>query len=90
MKDAFDRLPLYLAGKFNELLEDIEAEGEDSIAYAIKIGLGENISLRDFINWFSTGQILAFIPAGGESLAAFLTDLRKDVDKCLDALGIDK
>ena len=86
MKGAFDRLPLFLAGKFNELLEDIEAEGEDSIAYAIKIGLGESISLRDFIDWFSTGQILAFIPTGEESLAAFLTALRRDVDKCLNAL----
>ncbi len=86
MKEAFDRLPLYLMEKYNELISDIEAEGEDSVAHSIKIGLGEKISLRDFIDWFSNGKILSFIPAGDGNLAQFLTQLRADVDECLARL----
>lgn len=88
MKEAFDRLPLYVMGKYNDLVDDITAEGEDSISGTIKIGLGEDITLRDFISWFSDGRILTFIPAGGENLALYLAGIRKDVDNCLDVLGL--
>ena len=89
MKEAFDRLPLFLLEKFNELVDDISAEGEDSIAHQIKIGLGNQISLRDFIDWFSSGVILSFIPVAEETLAHFLANLRRDLDRCLKELGLD-
>ena len=88
MKEAFDRLPLYLLERYNELIDDISAEGEDSVAHAIKIGLGESVSLRDFIDWFSSGKILAFIPVADGNLAYYLANLRKDIDRCLDELGL--
>ncbi len=88
MKEAFDRLPLYVMEKYNDLVDDITAEGEDSVSNAIKIGLGEDITLRDFIDWFSDGRILSYIPAGGETLALYLASIRKDVDNCLDVLGL--
>ncbi len=88
MKEAFDRLPLYLLERYNELIDDISAEGEDSVAHAIKIGLGESVSLRDFIDWFSSGKILAFIPVADGNLAYYLVNLRKDIDRCLDELGL--
>ncbi|MBQ2794308.1 MAG: hypothetical protein IJF05_06405 [Clostridia bacterium] len=89
MKEAFDRLPLYLMQRFNELIDDISAEGADSVAHAIKVGLGEEVSLRDFIDWFGSGKILAYIPVGDGNLAYFLANLRKDIDRCLEKLELE-
>ena len=41
MKEAFDRLPTYIIERFNLLISDIEAVGEDSLAGAIKTDLME-------------------------------------------------
>lgn len=88
MKEAFDALPLYIIERFNELIDDIVTEGEDSISHVIKVGLGEEVSLYDFADWFYDGRILSFIPYGGTTLADFLDALRNDVDRCINELGI--
>ena len=88
VKAAFDRLPLYIIERFNELIDDIVTEGEDSISHVIKVGLGEEVSLYDFADWFYDGRILSFIPYGGTTLADFLDALRNDVNRCINELGI--
>lgn len=90
MKEAFDRLPLYLVDRLNDLIDDIETESSDSILRSVKLGVGNGMTLYDFLLLFETGQILSIIPMGDENLSFYLVRLRRDVDRCLAALGLDK
>ena len=89
MKAAFDRLPLYLVERFNDLVDDIETESSDSILRSVKLGLGNGMTLYDFLLLFETGQILSIIPFGEENLSYYLVRLRRDIDRCISALGLD-
>ena len=89
MKAAFDRLPLYLVERFNDLIDDIETESSDSILRSVKLGLGNGMTLYDFLLFFETGQILSIIPFGEENLSYYLVRLRRDIDRCISALGLD-
>lgn len=72
MKSAFDRLPLHVIDRFNLLLEDIKAVGEDSLASEIKTGLGDGHSLTDLFSEIGNGDILARIPVGDTNLLLLL------------------
>ena len=48
------------------------------------------MTLYDFLLFFETGQILSIIPIGEESLSYYLIRLRRDIDRCMSALGLDK
>ena len=89
MKAAFDRLPLYLVERFNDLVDDIETESSDSILRSVKLGLGNGMTLYDFLLLFETGQILSIIPFGEENLSYYLVRLRRDIERCISALGLD-
>ena len=90
MKEAFDRLPLYLVDRLNDLIDDIETESSDSILRSVKLGVGNGMTLYDFLLFFETGQILSIIPISEESLSYYLIRLRRDIDRCMSALGLDK
>ena len=89
MKEAFDRLPLYLVDRLNDLIDAIETERSDSVLRSIKLGVGNGMTLYDFLLLFETGQILSIIPMGDENLSFYLVRLRRDVDRCLAALGLN-
>ena len=89
MKAAFDRLPLYLVERFNDLVDDIQTESSDSILRSVKLGLGNGMTLYDFLLFFETGQILSIIPFGEENLSYYLVRLRRDIERCISALGLD-
>jgi hypothetical protein len=75
IKAAFDRLPLYIIARFNLLMEDIEAIGDDSLAAAIKTGIYEGHSLNSLFEDIKSGEILSLIDSGGRSLASRLEDI---------------
>ena len=76
LKEAFDRLPLYIIEQFNALIADIEAVGEESLASAIKTGIREGHSLDQLFSDIKDGSLLFYIDAGGRSLATELEDIR--------------
>ena len=79
MKEAFDRLPLYIIERFNNLIDDISAEPGDSVADKIKTGIKDK-SLTDFFEDIISGEVLRYIGCGEGTLEDFLTTMREDID----------
>ena len=83
MKEAFDRLPLYIIEKFNSLIDDITAEPGNSISDEIKTGFGGG-TLTTFFEDILNGNILKYIGWGEGTLEDFLTKLREDADAIIN------
>ncbi|MBO7304223.1 MAG: hypothetical protein J6V09_03290 [Clostridia bacterium] len=89
VKAAFDKLPLYIVDKYNDLIEDVFADGDDSICAAIPTGILSGQSLADLLSDIKGGEICSYFPAPVGSLGEYLLALRQDVDKIKAALNID-
>ena len=89
MKEAFDRLPLFIIDRLNALIGDILDTGADSVAAAIPTGIKSGQSLATLFSDISNGNVLNYITMGEATLFRHLTALRADVDKILAHLGLD-
>lgn len=83
MKAAFDALPLLILERLNSLIEDVSAEGEDSIAAAIPTGIAEGQSLLELMGKFTDGSLPSLIAYSGDTLDGFLTKLRSELDELI-------
>lgn len=72
MKEAFDRLPLFLVEKFNALLDDIRASGADSLCASIPTGLNPTHTLNDLLGDIRNGNFAGYLSVGEESLLSAL------------------
>ncbi len=79
MKAAFDRLPLHIIEKFNSLLDDISALGEDSLASDIPTGINEEHRLCDLFSDIQNGNLASYMTVNGESLASIISRLSEAV-----------
>ena len=70
MKEAFDRLPLYVIERLNSLLDDISATGEGSLASEIKTGLSEGHTLSELFSDIADGHAASYLSLGDETLGA--------------------
>ena len=50
MKEAFDRLPLFIIERYNMLLADVSSLGEDSLAAAIPTDIKDKHTLKDLFD----------------------------------------
>lgn len=93
MKEAFDKLPLFIIERYNLLLSDIGAVGEDSLAAAIPTNIKEGHTLKDLFDDVGTGELAANLNFLGKSLLAHILTLYNEIsvikDK-LDASGPEK
>ena len=71
MKEAFDKLPLFIVERFNTLLEDIASTDEGSLAAAMLTGISENHTLRDLFGDITDGELIEYLWLGSESLGDF-------------------
>lgn len=81
MKEAFDKLPLYLVSKFNALIDDITSGGEDSILSSIPTGIKEGHSLKDLILDLDNGNLASYLNVRGEPLAARLSYILSELER---------
>lgn len=72
LREAFDRLPLYIISAFNTLLDDIKREGEDSLAGSMPTGLADDHTLADLFDEIKNGSFALRIMVGGEPLPILL------------------
>ena len=70
MKEAFDRLPLYIIEKLNSLLDDISAVGDGSLASDIMTGLSEGHTLSKLFTDIADGRAASYLSLGDETLGA--------------------
>ena len=71
MKAAFDRLPLFIIERLNSLIEDISAEGEESVATNIKTGIKGGHSLALLFADILSGAFCEYLTVGGESFSSW-------------------
>ena len=77
MKSAFDAFPMFLANKFNALMTDITATGENSMAAAMKTGISSGHTLYDMFLDIKSGDFASYLDTGGRSLMAALAELEE-------------
>ena len=75
MKEAFDRLPLFIVEKFNSLLDDLASTGEGSVAAEIPTGISEGHSLSRLFSDLKDGNASAYINVLGKSLALTISEI---------------
>ena len=95
MKEAFDRLPLYIVERFNSLIEDILSLGDDSLIASIPTGIEEGHTLCDLIEDIKSGHLAEYLSIGENSLVGFATDAEltlaahtEDISKIYETLAI--
>ena len=85
MKEAFDRLPLFVLEKLNLLIEDITAPHGSSVSSAIETGISDGHTLKELFDDIKSGAMASYITVFDSSLAEFLAELRRDVDTIMEA-----
>ena len=75
MKAAFDKLPLLVIERFNELLDEIEST-EGSFSNSIPTGLGDGHTLGDMFRDIINGNFAGYIKVFGKSLTAELLEIK--------------
>lgn len=88
MKAAFDSLPLYIIERYNELIDDITAEDESSVAHNIKTGIRDFHTLGDMFEDIKNGNFIQYLESGDGPLGEYLLKLRSDVDKIVERLNL--
>lgn len=81
MKEAFDRLPLYIAERLNSLIDDINSVGDTSLAGSVRTGIYEGHTLSKFFDDLASGEAAGYIRVLGMSLAECLAQIRESIEE---------
>lgn len=87
LKEAFDRLPLYIISRFNELIDDLTREGEDGVLGSIPSGIEENHTLADLLSDVVTGNLASYLNVLGSSLAEQVSSIREELELLRTSYG---
>lgn len=79
MKSAFDRLPLYIISRLNELVEQIS--DSDGIISAIPSGISENHTLKDLTRDITSGAFATYLSVLGEPLADKILAINESISR---------
>jgi hypothetical protein len=71
MKAAFDKLPLFIAARFNALLDDLAADDENSLAAEIPTGIKEGHNLRRLFADVTSGEFAEYLDLDGVTLLGY-------------------
>ncbi len=88
VKQAFDKLPLYIIEKFNELIDDIKGTEGNTVADAILTGIDEGHTLLELFEDIKNGSFSAYLAVTDGTLSEYLLKLRSDVDKIAESLNL--
>lgn len=86
MKAAFDKLPLYIIERYNELISDVTRSGDDSLAAAIPSGIKDGHSLYALFEDVRTGELATYFSFLGKSLLSHIITLYAEIGKLQQAL----
>ena len=87
MKEAFDRLPLYIADRYNELISDIKSLGDDSLAAAIPTGIRNGHTLHTLFEDIESGELAAYFSFLGKSLLSHIISIYAELDAINDKVN---
>ncbi len=89
MKEAFDKLPLFIIERFNSLIDDITGDDGESVADDIKTGLGDAHTLSDMFSDIANGNFILYAAAPEGNLCEYLLKLRADIDTVAEKLKVN-
>ncbi len=81
MKEAFDKLPLYIIEQYNKLVSDVSSYGEDSIASAIPSGIKDGHTLHSLFEDMQTGAFATYFSFFGKSLLNHMISIYSELDE---------
>ena len=93
MKAAFDRLPLYIIERYNDLMDDISAVGDESLASAIPSGIKDEHSLSNLFDDIKSGELSTYFSFLGKSLLSHIIGIYGELASLkskIDAVGHEK
>lgn len=88
LKEAFDKLALYVIERYNELIDDISGTPGNSITDEIKTGIKDGHTLADMFADVKSGEFIDYLAGPEGTLAEYLATLRADVNKIAAKTGI--
>lgn len=80
LKEAFDRLPLYIVERYNALIDDITADNGEGIATDIKTGISETHTLSQLFTDIIDGTFATYLTVAGKPLTEYILELKAKVD----------
>jgi hypothetical protein len=75
MKAAFDKLPLLISQRFNQLIDEIEAQPELSIAGSLLTGINDGHTLKALFSDIKDGSFCAYLNIFGEPMNSYISAL---------------
>ncbi len=87
MKAAFDKLPLFIAEKFNSLIDDIEAESS-GISEAMKTGISEGHTLKNLFEDIENGAFAVYLILNGKPLAEHIEEILTRLEQLEERTGL--
>lgn len=79
MKEAFDKLPLFIISKFNALLDDLRRSDGGGIDGAIPSGIADGHTLRDALEDIKTGAFADYLNVLGKTLSETVLDIKSSI-----------
>ena len=89
LKEAFDKLPLFLTEKYNDLISDILCEDGESIADELRTGISDTHTLSELFEDIVNGNFAAYLEGPSGTVAESLIKLRQDVNKIAAKLNLN-
>ncbi len=80
MKEAFDKLPLFIVERLNLLFDDIVATGEESLAGAIPTAIKGGHTLSMLFADIVSGDLAGYLCVGERSLLGELAAIRSELE----------
>ncbi len=81
MKAAFDALPIFIIERLNDLIRDICAEPENSIAGEMKTGIANGHTLYDLFMDLQDGTAAGYLKVGRSTLADEITSIKNEIEE---------
>lgn len=88
MKEAFDKLSLFIIKRFNMLLDDIASYGEGSLCAEIPTGINENHTLADFFRDVTEGNLASYLSVGEETLYEMKERLKREKNETDEKIAL--
>ena len=79
MKEAFDKLPLFIIERLNALIEYLTRDDEESYLSSFKTGVNENHSLRELISDVTSGELSFYLMVDGKALSERIAIIESDI-----------
>ena len=78
LKQSFDRLPLLITERFNNLIDDISASPSESISAVIKTGISNKTLYTMFVD-ITSGNFASYMKVNGKSLYEEIYNIKKAI-----------